>query len=140
VHVYAASGSSGNVTAEFTMKSGTISGNEASLNGGGVYVNKYNFATTAFTMEGGTISGNTSGSYGGGVYVKNAAFKKETGGIIYGKDEGENSNLVKNSLGVLSPNRGHAAYVDVSPAKKRETTAGEDTELDSARDINGGWE
>jgi hypothetical protein len=70
---------------DFIMSGGTISGNEAYRNGGGV-----NFAGTTFTMEGGTISGNkatykdeygSSGSNGGGVNFAGTTFTM-TGGII----------------------------------------------------------
>ncbi len=48
----------------FTMYGGTISGNTATVSGGGVYVNN-----GTFTMYGGAISDNTSGNEGGGVYI-----------------------------------------------------------------------
>jgi len=61
----------------FEMTGGTISGNNTSTNGGGVYMNG-----AAFTMTGGTISGNTA-SNGGGVYVYSGTFTM-TGGNISG--------------------------------------------------------
>ena len=45
----------------------TISGNEASLYGGGVYING---TASMFTMNGGTISDCTATDQGGGVYIK----------------------------------------------------------------------
>ena len=48
----------------FTMYGGTISGNTATVSGGGVYVNN-----GTFIMYGGAISDNTSGNEGGGVYI-----------------------------------------------------------------------
>ena len=99
----------------FTMYVGTVSGNEAGTNGGGVYVDGGAFtmndgtiggtaagANTAtngggvyvgssgtFDMYDGTVSSNmatgASGS-GGGVYVGSGTFSKSsTGGVIYGK-------------------------------------------------------
>jgi uncharacterized repeat protein (TIGR02543 family) len=60
----------------FTMNGGTITGNHASDNGGGVL----NFGT--FTMNGGTITGNESMHYGGGV-LNGGTFTKN-GGTISG--------------------------------------------------------
>ena len=48
----------------FTMGRGTIKGNTATQNGGGVYVNG-----GTFTMNGGGITGNESDGNGGGVYL-----------------------------------------------------------------------
>ncbi|MDR2186020.1 MAG: hypothetical protein LBO80_10230 [Treponema sp.] len=140
VVVYA---SGGNVT--FTMKDGTINGNNASADGGGVYV----FYST-FEMNGGTISGNSAGSFGGGVFVyaSGGIFKKVpetaegTSGVIYGSNEGEASNLVKDGSGNPEDDKGHAVYVNSGP-KKRDSTVREDEELDStyAGSIpGGGWE
>ncbi len=63
----------------FTMESGTISNNEATYAGGGVYVGG---STASFTMTGGTISNNTSGYFGGGVYVNGGSTFTMTGGTI----------------------------------------------------------
>jgi hypothetical protein len=123
------------------MSGGTISGNESSGGssyGGGVYL-----SVGSFTKSGGTNSWNeTSGgsSYGGGVYVYNAVFKKEpespatTSGVIYGENEGGNSNTVKDAYGDLLPDRGHAVYVDSSPAKKRDSTVTADKALSAVYD------
>ncbi|MCC8103107.1 MAG: YDG domain-containing protein, partial [Clostridiales bacterium] len=54
-------------TGTFTLNGGTISYNNASSSGGGVYNEIYNVSTGTFTMNGGTISYN-SANYGGGVY------------------------------------------------------------------------
>ena len=58
-----------------TMKTGAeISGSEASVSGGGVYISARDGGTASFTMEGGTISGCKVSSayevYGGGVCVE----------------------------------------------------------------------
>ncbi|MDR1324534.1 MAG: InlB B-repeat-containing protein [Treponema sp.] len=131
----------------FTMSGGAISGNtatttssyyysSASSKGGGVFV-----SSGTFTMRGGAISGNTASStnasassYGGGVYVDSGTFTKESGGIIYGSN-------AESGLKNTASNGGHAVYVDSSPGKKRNTTAGEGVTLDSAQDGDaGGWE
>ncbi|MDE7439928.1 MAG: cadherin-like beta sandwich domain-containing protein [Clostridia bacterium] len=57
------------VAGTFEMTGGTISGNAADGNGGGVFVSSY----STFEMSGGTISGNTA-TEGGGVYVKVQAY------------------------------------------------------------------
>ena len=58
-----------------TMKTGAeISGSEASVSGGGVYISAHDGGAASFTMEGGTISGCKVSSayevYGGGVCVE----------------------------------------------------------------------
>ena len=99
----------------FTMSGGKISGNTASSPpnysdlsyGGGVYV------SGTFTMSGGEISANIASSYGGGVYLDGNLNK--TGGTIYGYTDGNiNSNVVKDSSGVVLQNRGHAIHINSS--------------------------
>jgi hypothetical protein len=127
----------------FTMEGGKISGNTTSYGGGGVCVWGGTFA-----MSDGEISGNTA-SYGGGVYVtryidnynginQNGTFTK-TGGTIYGysTNDAVNSNMI---IGTVA-NDGAAVYVDSSPVKRRETTAGPSVNLDSSKSgTAGGWE
>jgi len=125
----------------FTMSGGTISGNTASSDGGGVWVGTGGH----FTMSGGAISGNTTSSKGGGVYVDNkGTFTKSGGGTITGyANDPVNGNVVKNASGVVQSNNGHAVYVYVSSnsAKRRETTAGSGVNLDSSKSgAAGGWE
>jgi predicted small secreted protein len=128
--------SSGGTT--FTMSGGEISGNNAGL-GGGLYMNN-----GTFTMTGGTISGNTA-SRGGGVSLSggNATFTK-SGGTITGYDsDPQNGNAVKDSSGVVQSNRGHAVSIDNSLVsyERRETTAGPSVALDSSKSgAEGGWE
>ena len=128
----------------FTMKGGRISGNTAfssnSSCGGGVSVN-----SGTFIMTGGEISGNTaSSSYssrGGGVYVySDGIFTKNTGGTIYGYTEGDsNSNVVKDSYGIVKNYLGHAVYVN--SGSRRETTADPAVDLKSSiSGLTGGWE
>ena len=67
-------------SAVFIMEGGTISNNEAALDGGGVCT------TATFRMSGGTISGNKA-KYGGGVYVEFEKGKFEmSGGTISGNE------------------------------------------------------
>jgi hypothetical protein len=128
----------------FTMSGGEISGNTAYYSGGGVCVS----SDGTFTMSGGEISGNTSSSSsynsgGGGVYVNGVGtFTKTGNGTIYGYTAGDsNSNVAKDSNGVVQNNMGHAVYVVSSPAKRRETTAGPGANLDSrVVGAAGGWE
>jgi hypothetical protein len=86
-------------------------------------------------MSDGTISGNSASSHGGGVYVcSNGNFIKRVG-TIYGSDAGD---TLKNTA---DSGDGHAVYVDTSPSKKRDITAGTGVTLDSAKDgTEGGWE
>lgn len=63
----------------FDMTGGAITGNEAGLQGGGVFIS----GSGTFTMSGGTISGNTSYNHGGGVYVWSSNFTMN-GGTITG--------------------------------------------------------
>ncbi|MCL2763782.1 MAG: InlB B-repeat-containing protein [Treponema sp.] len=101
----------------FTMNGGTISGNTAyNSPGGGVYVGGipgyesggvvYEPIISSFTMTSGIIRGNTARDtepdsrvmYGGGLFVALGDFNK-TSGIIYGKNEGSNSNTADDTYG-----------------------------------------
>jgi hypothetical protein len=145
------------VSGTFSMSGGTISGNSSTSSysnssatsyGGGVAVS----GGGSFTMSGGTISGNSitstysASSYGGGVYVgPSSTFTKTGNGTVYGYTAGNsNSNVVKDSSGVVQNNSGHAVYVYGYPsnlAKRRETTAGPGVNLDSGLNgAAGGWE
>ena len=81
------------------MKSGTISGNSAWDEGGGVYVRG------TFNMTGGTISGNnvSSGS-GGGVYVRGTF--NMTGGTISGNNAQSGGGVYVYSNGTFTMNGG----------------------------------
>jgi len=72
------SGAGVNVGGTFEMNGGTISGNTAASNGGGVAIYE-----GSFTMTGGTISGNTAASAGGGVSLRSGTFTMH-GGTISG--------------------------------------------------------
>jgi hypothetical protein len=148
------------IAGTFTMNGGTIGGNAAKW-GGGVYIGE----TGTFTMNGGTIGGNAasgSDSYGGGVYVDGGTFAMhggsiggntadhgagvhgnlstggtftKTGGIIYGSNAPDEQ---KNQAG----QSGQAVFIYISDndQKTRDTTAGENTVLDSGKNgAAGGW-
>jgi uncharacterized repeat protein (TIGR02543 family) len=134
----------------FTMTGGTISNNTARY-GGGIYTDNHTVYPYAgapstvttegiFTMSGGTISGNTASYYGGGVYVGGGStFIKQSGGTIYGSNA---SGTLKNTA-ASGDSSGHAVYmyIDSSPAKIRNTTAGSGVTLNSAVSGSaGGWE
>ena len=68
------------VNGTFTMTGGAITGNEASLRGGGVY-----FISGTFTMSGGTISDNTTtNDSGGGCVICGEGTFTMNGGTITG--------------------------------------------------------
>jgi hypothetical protein len=86
-------------------------------------------------MSGGTISSNIA-SQGGGVYISGILFTKQSGGVIYGLDA---DSTLKNTAS--SDSYGHAVYLNNTPAKKRNTTAGPGVTLNSTLDGSaGGWE
>jgi hypothetical protein len=124
----------------FVMSGGTISGNSAAHNrngyGGGVYVENgtsgYGPAIPGtFTMSGGIIRGNSAAGRGGGVFVRlGGTFTKSGGGIIYGKDEGANSN----KAGPWD-RFGDAVYAGDG---YRNTTLGESDNIST--DSSAGWE
>jgi hypothetical protein len=117
----------------FTMKGGKIYNNSSNSDGGGVYVGY----TGTFIMEGGEIYGNTASNSGGGVFVNDVAYIgantypagtfTKTGGTIYGKNEGVNSNTA-----TKGDTNGHAVYVSSSPSKYRDTTASPTVYLNTA--------
>jgi hypothetical protein len=116
-----------------TMNGGEISGNTSSYGGGGgVY--------GTLIMNDGKISGNialdasfTNQCYGGGVCISDHGAFIKLGGTITGyTDDMLNDNVVKTYLGFVMNNRGHAVYVDSSPVKRRESTAGLEVNMDSS--------
>ena len=70
-----------------TMRSGTISENQADI-GAGVYV----VDDGHFTMSGGTITGNKATGYGGGLYIFDRNNFEQTGGSIRGNTAGQGSD------------------------------------------------
>jgi hypothetical protein len=131
------------------LKNGTISGNRyyttssSSPYGGGVYV-----GSGTFTMSGGTISGNTSSSsaspssyaysFGGGVFVNNGSFNKTGGGIIYGNNEGSNSNTVIRNSSTAVASYGRAVFWN-SSSRYRSTTLGEDDDISTSVTTSPPW-
>jgi hypothetical protein len=127
----------------FTMSGGVISGNTSDYGGGG----GVSVGSGTFTMHGGEISGNTATDGGGGVYVDyyngNGTFTKPGGTITGYASDTANGNAVKDSSGVVQSNKGHAVcvYMDFSPDKRRETSAGPGVNMDSSvSGAEGGWE
>jgi len=114
----------------FTMNGGTISGNTAA-DGGGVYV----YGTSSFTMSGGIISGNTAQYGGGGVSVRVNFIKY--GGIIYGKNEGINSNIVFQGIAFMGGNIifGHAVLFQNEDYFYKDTTLGEDDYISTSSEL-----
>jgi len=76
------------------------------------------------------------------VHVYNGTFTKSGGGTITGyASDTVNGNVAEDSSGTMLSNRGHAVYVDSSPVKRRETTAGPGVNMDSSvSGTAGGWE
>ena len=77
------------VSGTFNMYGGSITGNTAKNNGGGVFMYK----KTTFTMENGTITGNNAGSGGGVCVVSNVTFNMKDGTI-------SGNNATRNGGGV----------------------------------------
>jgi len=66
-----------------SMHGGTISNNEATGNGGGVYISSSSY----FNMHNGTISGNyAQGSSGGGGVAASGGYFRIMNGVIYGRE------------------------------------------------------
>lgn len=80
----------------FNMYGGSITGNRATGDGGGVYKSGSN---SSFNMYGGSITGNTANSYGGGVYVDGGGFTM-SGGTIGGTKTGETNTATYGGGGV----------------------------------------
>ena len=107
----------------FTMNGGTISGNRASYDGGGVYVED----GCTFTMNGGTISGNTANNDGGGVYANWGATVNLNGGTITGNTA---SNDYGRGGGVML--KGGMVTVSGSPVISGNTKSGRPNNLEVA--------
>ena len=82
----------------FNMYGGSITGNRATGDGGGVYKSGSN---SSFNMYGGSITGNTANSYGGGVYVDGGGFTM-SGGAIGGTKTGETNTATYGGGGVYA--------------------------------------
>jgi len=93
--------------ASFRMYGGYIEDNEArsatGAIGGGVFINQ---VASTFYMLGGTIRNNrapTSATGAGGVRISNGALRMVSG-VIYGSDEGANSNTGAGHASLMLPN------------------------------------
>jgi hypothetical protein len=122
-----------------TMNGGFITGNTAdsdsSGSGDGGGVYMSGSSTEDFDMTDGTISGNTANT-GGGVYVAGGTFTKSSGGgIIYGDTDTTHTSSANENT--ATSGNGHAVYVE-SGAKKRNTDAGSSVSLNS--DNSNNWE
>ena len=89
----------------FIMNGGTITGNNASTDGGGVYLYP---ESSSFTMNGGEITGNNAGTDGGGVYI-DAAPSGERGtftvsGEVQITDNWKNGELNSEGIYVIGSN------------------------------------
>ena len=82
----------------FNMYGGSITGNRATGDGGGVYKSGSN---SSFNMYGGSITGNTANSYGGGVYVDGGGFTM-SGGTIGGTKTSETNTATYGGGGVYA--------------------------------------
>jgi hypothetical protein len=124
--------------------SASISGNIGGVSGGGVFMSGGSFTMSDnVSIRGNRIQNYQQGGIivtggGGGVCVSGGSFTK-TGGIIYGKNEGTNSNNVFLGLGVVEQtDAGAAIYSDSS--HRRETTVGATQNLSkSGSTYTGPW-
>ena len=150
----------------FTMENGKIFKNNASQYGGGVYISNgtftmnsgvisENFSTcgggvysgNTFTMTNGIISSNTASIFGGGVFLKSASLFNKTGGTIFGYTfDNNDSNMVRNTTGIVQDRKGHAVFVDYSiiPILK-DSDSGQEVNLSWNGTVNppafsGGWD
>jgi len=96
------------------MNNGTISGNTANDNGGGVFGG---WGGT-FNMRGGIITGNTANNMGGGVWVSRDYQFNKSGGTITGYANDTNNG---NRALLASQKGGHAIY---SIDGRKENTVG----------------
>jgi hypothetical protein len=75
----AGAGSGVGVVGTFTQNGGSIIGNNAATNGGGVNLN----ASGTFAQNGGSISGNTAPNFGGGIYIASNSVTLSGGRVAY---------------------------------------------------------
>ena len=139
----------------FNLNSGEISNNQAQMHGGGVYLRGTGavlnmsggsisnnrglnsgeggggiwMMSGTFNITGGVMSGNTTAGRGGAVYVYSGTFTKTGSSIIYGNNEGTNSNTAN-----AATTPGHAVYV--SSTRLKNTTAGEGVDLNNGTAAN----
>jgi hypothetical protein len=117
----------------FTMSGDARIANNSAARGGGVAVHTN---PSVFTMEGGTIGGNTATGFGAAVMVLQTQTFTKTGGVIYGTDEGADSNKAADGIvdtvhAIDVAQYGHT-MIELVTVYYLDTTAGEDTYLNSA--------
>jgi len=119
-----------NTNGTFIMSGGNIHNNTAPSNliGGGVWVSN----NGTYNMSGGTIRGNTSGGGAGVGIGANGTFSKQGGGIIYGYNEGTNSNIANAGYS-------YAIYWGSSPMRYRDTTVGTNDNISTAVTTSPPW-
>ena len=104
----AANGGGISAAGKVTIESGTISGNTATAEGGGVYINS---TTALFKFQDGTISGNTATGDGGGLYACGGGTMLMSGSAVIGDKnaasyatETAHSNKAQNGGGIAVDN------------------------------------
>ena len=127
------------------MYDGSISGNTATTSGGGVWVTSHNsnLVDGYFYMMGGVIKNNTAamlgGTAGGGgvgcnkhmTTQRGGHFSKSGNSIIYGKNEGSNSNMTS------ADDKGHAVlFLEWTPISSNNVYHVRNTTLGSGVDFN----
>jgi hypothetical protein len=120
----------------FTMRGGTISGNNGG-GGGGVGADK----NGTFTMSGGTISGNYAYT-GGGVQVQGGAkFTKTGGGIIYGDTDTTHTAWADENTATTGGGHAVCFIISGSDTKYRNSPAYVGDDLDTTKTgAFGGWD
>jgi hypothetical protein len=120
-------------TAELTIESSTVSGNTASLDGGGVWNSGSDHGTALATIEDSTISGNTGTDDGGGVHNMSYTYYDDSSATVFinqctisGNDAGGDGGGVKNdnlsaSISLVPPP--DAATVNLSHATVSDNAA-----------------
>jgi hypothetical protein len=121
----------------FTMDGDARIANNSAERGGGVFVNIH----STFTMLGGTINSNTAAAFGAGICVMTDATFAKVGGIIYGIDEGVNSNKaavgIADMIHAIELTRPGYYASELITKYYRDTAAGEEVDLSS--DSDAGW-
>ena len=88
-------------TSSVTIRSGSITANNATDNGGGVYLD----GNVCFSMTGGSITNNTATQNGGGVYVdtdENRSFTLNSGSITDNKATQDGGGVLVNGTFIMS--------------------------------------
>jgi predicted outer membrane repeat protein len=121
-------------TAQAIINDGVISGNTAGTSGGGIYVGR---ETSGLTVNGGTILGNTAGQAGGGVYVTTvwggAPSFTMTGGTL------EENRAGTYGGGVYIMDGGIFTKQPPTPNTSSGVIYGYDPDNPSSNKVQGGW-